>query len=123
MINSFSAPTATTAEIKVHGRGSFVLPWSRWTADPATGGTQIDISSRTIVIEIDGIPITKTFVSDPNDALGLRLILTQTDIAQIPSSPKKFAIIDKTDATLPDVQLSGTIQSFGFLGSPDGQEG
>lgn len=121
--STFSAASPTTGVITIHGRSSFILPWTRWTADPGAGGTQIDISAKTIWFEVDGIPLTKQFVADPNDAKGLRLILTTSDVSQIPTSPKKFAIIDKTDAALPDVQLSGVISTFGYLGTPDTVEG
>lgn len=114
-----SNQTITADTITVHGRGSLVLPYKVKDAS----GTQINISSWVVFFEVDGLaePIREQLVSDPNDALGLRIVLERAQIAMLSKTPMRFAVIDETNIAqdLPNVLWEGTINRSGYLGAPD----
>lgn len=110
---------AASGVIRVHAQGSLPLPIKIIAED---GVTQNDISGKTFRFKVDGLkatggedaPINKLLVADPNDELGLLLKLTATDLANMPlNTAKKFLLVDVTDADMPDIVWSGTIQTFG----------
>lgn len=115
--------TITSTVIKVHGRGSLVVPYKQFDSEDV----QIDISGNSYVFEVDGIPvpISEELVPDPDDALGQLIVLGRTLISQIKTEPCQFALIDTTDAAddIYQVVWSGTIVLTGYKGAPDSVEG
>lgn len=111
--------TITADTITVHGRGSLVLPYKVRDAN----GTQIDISDWVVFFEVDGnaTPIREQLVADPNDPLGLRIILERAQIAMLTKTAMRFAIVDESDAVndIYRVLWAGTIKRTGYLGAPD----
>jgi bifunctional DNA-binding transcriptional regulator/antitoxin component of YhaV-PrlF toxin-antitoxin module len=118
--------TITADTITVHGRGSLVLPYKVRDAS----GTQIDISDWVVFFEVDGLSFEvggvsgsfrEQLVSDPNDPLGLRIILERAQIAQLTKTPMRFAVIDETDSAsdIFRVLWAGTIKREGYIGAPD----
>ena len=113
--------TVTDTTITVFGRGSLELPY---LARDATTKAQIDVSNWIVYFEVDGVPIRKQLVKNPNDALGLILRLTRTDVAKLKKVATRFALIDETRIAedLPKVLWEGRINVTGYVGDPDTQD-
>lgn len=109
--------TITSETITVHGRGSLVLPFKI----RAQNGDQIDISAMPLYFEVDGVSIREPLETDPDDALGLRIVLERTQIQLLGTTPLEFVVVDETDAAndIYEVLWAGTITRKGYKGNPD----
>ncbi len=103
--------------ISVHGRESLNIPYSRWTGE-GEDRTQIDISGSTIFIEILAAHIRTQLLSDPGDALGLRIFLSRDVVEDLPTTPTPFIIVDETDVDAPEVEWEGRLVRRGYKGDP-----
>ena len=103
--------------ISVHGRGSLKIEWKAQDANKK----QIDVSDRIVFFEVDGVPIREQLVQDPNDPLGLVVLIERTQVANLRSKPTRCALIDETDieADLPFVIWDNRIVRVGYVGVPD----
>lgn len=113
--------TVSETAITVHGRGSLILPFNVKDSE----GAQIDISGWTVYFEVDGVPIREQLATDPNDALGLRIVLERAQVETLPTAPVPFAVIDESQSgsDLYTVLWEGTIGRTGFKGAPDSEVG
>lgn len=97
--------------INVHGRSGISIPIKRYTAPPAQGGTEIDISGDSLSFEVNGAsgsPFSLT-KPDPNDPLGQLLVIADLYTAGIiitPGSTMPFVLRDTTGA-VPVVRWEG----------------
>lgn len=114
-----SNQTIRDDSIRVHGRGSLDIPYKVEDAS----GAQIDISQWEVYFEVDGLPnpIRERLSPDPNDPLGLRIVLERSQVEGLSRATRKFAVIDETNLVneLPVVLWSGTIRRDGYVGTPD----
>jgi hypothetical protein len=103
----------TDTTITVHGRGSLVIEYKVKNA----AGTQIDISGWTLFFEVKDSNIREALVSDPNDALGKRIVLERTQVELLNASDSQFSVIDETNAgqDIYRVLWSGTIKRVGYV--------
>lgn len=110
--------TITDTTISVFGRGSLELPYQ---ARDATSKAQIDVSNWVVYFEVDGVPLRKQLVKNPNDPLGLLLRLTRTDVSKLKKTATRFALIDETRIAedLPRVLWEGRINVTGYVSDPD----
>lgn len=113
--------TITGTQITVHGRGSLVLPYklNQKTSDGKT--VQVDLSTRTLFFEVDGVPIREVMVVDPSDALGKLIVLENDQIVTLSKAPTRCIIRDETDIAngRPVVLWDGKINRDGYVGVPD----
>src|SRR3546814_5498749 len=87
----------TTDLITVHGRGSLVLPYKLKQRSSDGTVVQIDLSTRTIYFEVDGVPIRELLVGDPADPLGKLIVLENDQVVILKKSPTPYIIRDETD--------------------------
>lgn len=113
--------TITGTTITVHGRGSLVLPYKleRKTGDSTT--EQVDLSTRTLYFEVDGVPIREVMVANPSDPLGKMIVLENDQIVTLSKNPTRCIIRDETDIAngRPVVLWDGKINRDGYIGNPD----
>jgi hypothetical protein len=107
--------------ITVHGRGSLVLPYklNQKTGDGKT--VQVDLSTRTLFFEVDGVPIREVMVVDPADPLGKLVVLENDQIVTLGKTATRCIIRDETDIASgrPVVLWDGKINRDGYIGNPD----
>ena len=107
--------------ITVHGRGSLVLPY-KLTQKTSDGKTEpVDLSTRTLYFEVDGVPIREVMVVDPSDAKGKLIVLENDQIVTLSKLPTRCIIRDETDiaAGRPVVLWDGKINREGYVNDPD----
>jgi hypothetical protein len=111
----------TDTQITVHGRGSLVLPYKlkQKTSDSET--VQIDLSSRTLFFEVDGVPIREQMVSDPADPMGKLIVLENDQVVTLGVVANRCLIRDETNIAngRPVVLWDGTIKRVGYINAPD----
>ncbi len=103
--------------IEVHGRSGLNIPYTRYRKIDQGREEQVDISASTMFIEIPAIHLRKALVVNPDDAMGLIIRLTRTEVEGLPIVPCDFAVVDETPI-VPDVELSGKIVRSGYIGDP-----
>lgn len=117
-LNLISGSSAEKMKLKLHARGSFIQSFRSWADAEKT--VQLDISDKSYVFEIDLLSFSRALVSDPNDPLGLRLMLSRTDLSAIPLDQLfPFSLIDITDNQYPIPVMAGNIRTYGYVGDPD----
>jgi hypothetical protein len=102
--------------ITVHGRAGLVIPYTRWSTVNGVE-TQVDISAATMFVEIPGARLRKALVRDSNDVLGLKIVLTRTEVGNIPVKPNEMIVLDET-GEVPLVDWDALIQRIGYKVAP-----
>lgn len=113
--------TITGTNITVHGRGSLVLPYKLNRQTGPSSVEQIDLSTKTLFFEVDGVPIREQMVADPADPKGKLIVLENDQIVTLSKVPTRCIIRDETDLATgrPVVLWDGKINRDGYVGNPD----
>jgi hypothetical protein len=116
--------TITDTQITVHGRGSLVLPYQLKQKSPDGETVQIDLSSRTLFFEVDGVPVREQMVPDPADPKGKLIVLENDQVVTLGVVATRCLIRDETDIAngRPVVLWDGTIKRVGYINAPDTQD-
>ncbi len=111
----------TDTQITVHGRGSLVLPYQLKQKISDSETAQIDLSSRTLFFEVDGVPIREQMVPDPADPMGKLIVLENDQVITLGVVATRCLIRDETDIAngRPVVLWDGTIKRVGYINAPD----
>jgi hypothetical protein len=109
--------TVTTQLITIHGRGSITLYWRPQNALEE----RIDVSDRIMFLEVDGASIREQFTKDPNDPLGLKVLVPRTLVEALNTTPTKLAFVDETNIAedAPVVVFEAKMARYGFIKKPD----
>jgi hypothetical protein len=107
---------AVTNTISVHGREALDLPYSRWSPDDST--IQLDISGATMYLEIPAANLRKLLVVNPDDPLGLRIVMSRSEVSLLPTVPTPYIILDETDPMVPVLELESRIYRTGYTNEP-----
>lgn len=94
--------------INAHWQAGVDIP----IVDTDEDGVEIDISGAAWFFETAGL--SKALATDPGNVKGRRLVLTKTEVQNIPLQGQPFVIVDKTNATVPDARWEGTITPRGW---------
>ncbi|UYY77471.1 hypothetical protein [Sphingomonas sp. R1] len=115
--------TVTTTEISVHSRGSLELTFRFYRKTGPTTREQIDLSTRTLFFEVDGVPIREALVAHSTDTKAKVIILESDQVETLRKTATECLIRDETEIATrrPKVIWRSTIKRFGFLGAPDAQ--
>jgi hypothetical protein len=104
--------------IQVHGREGLNIPYTRYQKSATGRETQVDISASDIYFEVPAAHLRVKLVANSADLKGLLIQLTRTQVASIPITATDFAVIDETNASIPNVEWEGKIQRIGYTGAP-----
>lgn len=124
MANQVTINSDQSGTISIHGRDSFVHPFELY--DVVDGvEVQIDISTRPIRFEVDGVPINTLLAPNPDDPKGKLIVLTNAQVATLKTTQTSFVVRDETRLAegLADVLWSGKISRYGYVGDPDQVDG
>lgn len=108
--------TITESNITINSRGSLSIPLEYFDES----GVQQDISDWTVYFEVDGCGIRELCVVNPDDALGLIVVIERSQVETLSTTDSPFNFVDETSgAESARVLWSGNIRREGYKGAPD----